>query len=216
MWEAEKKRSVCVSDREEKKYEREGRLSISPDCFSSCTSSCLNLYDVYFQNNQPVLILRHIPHVSSLREQPVRFITVFLEVQSTVQCQDLLFCWAVCGFLRWHKTTGEKHSQASRKQSEADMHSKTNVCPEKRLIKQTDGAQNTVKTMRKNKCLCKFVCMSNLYCSVRVNFRKFCITQMDFVRSVLKSVGLSTGVCKLGLQLIIIFISNQSVHNFLD
>lgn len=31
---------------------------------------------------------------------------------------------------------------------------KTNVCPEKMLIKKTDGAQNTVKTMKeKNVCL---------------------------------------------------------------
>lgn len=161
MWEVERKPSVWACDREEKRDEREGRLSINPDCFSSCTSSCSYLYDVqqgvYFHNNQPILIPQHILCVSSLREQPVRFIAVFLEVQSMVQCQDPPFCWAVCGFLSWHKTTGEKHSQASRKQSEADMHSKTSVCPERMLIKQTDGAQNTVKTMRKNICLLMYV-----------------------------------------------------------
>lgn len=59
-------------------------------------------------------------HFISVREQPVKFITVRPEVHCMVQCQDLtsfFSCWAIHpASLRWQKATDAKFSQASRKQ----------------------------------------------------------------------------------------------------
>lgn len=100
-------------------------------------------------------------HFISVREQPVKFITVCPEVHSMVQCQDLMF-FVFFAELSARSLCADKRqltlNSLRRGGSRPDLPrtEKNKWTPQKELIKKTDGAQNTVKT----KAACFYACMS--------------------------------------------------------
>lgn len=146
VWGEQEGESWCVKDGEKRTTNECDRLWKNMWKLEKkpliCMCLCLR------ENNQLILILQHILYVSSLEEQAVGFITVFLKVQSVAQCQDLTFCWAVHGVVSWQLMKNSRNR--ARSSLKLTCTEKQTYVLRKQMIKQTDGSQNNVKTMRRN------------------------------------------------------------------